>query len=543
MQNEEKQKIRYVAYIRKSSDREDAQTLSLGSQKRELEKIADRKNLKIVKYIEESASAYKIGRLGFNEMLEYIEAGKADGILVYHLTRIARNSFDGGRVIYLMDENYIKEIRMPEKGYYGEISDDKFMMQVHFAMAKKSSDDTSQFVKRDIQSKILKGEYPITAPVGYLNIDKFGRITGLRFDKEKQDLIDKRVEKEERKYKRIEVDPDYGPVIKDLYSKFGTGLYSIDSLRKESYQSGLCGQRSKKMLSKATLQKILSNPFYYGAIPWKGVVHQPNEFPKETRHEGIVSKKLFDKVQDILHNKSKPRKVIHNHKYTGLIRCGECGSMITAEVQKGHTYYRCSKKKRHASKCIQPYIREELLKKKMNEAIGKYEIPEKFRDWAINILNENNEEEQEKNQKIIEQQRRKLSGIEKQLSSLLKLKISPNNLNEEMITDEEYQAQKNELVKEKELINEKLLDTEQNASNWLEQCEEFFNFAVSCRKKFNEGSTEEKKIIFTRIFGSNVSLYNKKLLIKAEKTFFETASLTNSYNWRGRPGSNRRPHA
>ncbi|MBD3300244.1 MAG: hypothetical protein GF347_02740, partial [Candidatus Moranbacteria bacterium] len=93
-------------------------------------------------------------------MLEEIEKGKANGILVYHLTRIARNSYDGGNVIYMMDEGVIKEIRTPEKAYYSNLSDDKFIMQIHFAIAKKSSDDTSQFVRRDIQTKLLKGEYP-----------------------------------------------------------------------------------------------------------------------------------------------------------------------------------------------------------------------------------------------------------------------------------------------------------------------------------------------------------------------------------------------
>ncbi len=37
-------------------------------------------------------------------MLARLEAGEADAILTYHLTRLARNSYDGGRLIYMMDE-------------------------------------------------------------------------------------------------------------------------------------------------------------------------------------------------------------------------------------------------------------------------------------------------------------------------------------------------------------------------------------------------------------------------------------------------------
>ena len=52
----------------------------------------------------ENQSAYKAGRPQFNAMLARLEKGEAEGILTYHLTRLARNSYDGGRLIYMMDE-------------------------------------------------------------------------------------------------------------------------------------------------------------------------------------------------------------------------------------------------------------------------------------------------------------------------------------------------------------------------------------------------------------------------------------------------------
>ena len=50
-------------------------------------------------------------------MIEEIEKGKINAILTWHLTRIARNSYDGGRIIYLMDEGLLKEIRTPDGIY------------------------------------------------------------------------------------------------------------------------------------------------------------------------------------------------------------------------------------------------------------------------------------------------------------------------------------------------------------------------------------------------------------------------------------------
>lgn len=433
--NNQQNKIKYFAYIRKSSDREDAQTLSLDAQKRELKKFAERNNIKIVKIFEESASAYKAGRKKFNEMLERIEQGEADALLVYHLTRIARNSFDGGRVIYMMDEGLIKEIRTPEKSYYSTISDDKFMMQIHFAVAKKSSDDTSHFVKRDIQSKLLKGEYPISAPTGYLNMDKYGRIAGKRYANAKQTAIDEKLETQQRNFRRIEQDPEIAPIIEKLFLTYATGEYSINDMRKKTFEMGLTGLRNNTKLTKSTIIRTLSNPFYYGAIRWKDDIHEPEDLPEKSRHIGIISKDLFDKVQKILANKSKPRKQTHNYKYTGLIRCKECGSMITAEKQKGIIYYRCTKKK---GNCSQPYLREDDLEQQFSDVIEEYVMPQDFIDWSLGVLNSNNDEEDKRSKTILAQQRKVLTQIEQQMSQLLKMKISVNNCNGELLSDNEY---------------------------------------------------------------------------------------------------------
>ena len=84
--------------------------LSNDAQKRTLLEYAENHNIEIVDIYVESQSAYKKGRPLFNKMLNRIEAGEVDCILTYHLTRLARNSFDGGRIIYMMDDDVIKKI-------------------------------------------------------------------------------------------------------------------------------------------------------------------------------------------------------------------------------------------------------------------------------------------------------------------------------------------------------------------------------------------------------------------------------------------------
>ena len=107
-------------------------------------------------------------------------------------------------------------------------SDDKFIMQIHFAMAKKSSDDTSQFVRRDVESKLLRGEYPGKVPLGYLNITRGGHITCAQADLEKEALL----RALGRPLGREEVDPIDGPL-------------SASSTRRRRRASTPCRQRRK----------------------------------------------------------------------------------------------------------------------------------------------------------------------------------------------------------------------------------------------------------------------------------------------------------
>ena len=76
------------------------------------------------------------------------------------------------------------------------------------------------------------------------------------------------------------------------------------------------------------IQTILKNPLYYGVFRYN-----------EEVYEGTPG---------------------NNFVFRAFMRCGKCGRMITAELQKGHTYYRCTKR---LTSCSQKYIREkELLK-------------------------------------------------------------------------------------------------------------------------------------------------------------------------------------
>jgi len=132
---------RYFIYCRKSSEGEDKQILSLPAQERELSLYAKKNKLQVVDIYNESKSAHTIGRPVFNDILQRIEKGEAQGIIVWDESRIARNSMDGGKVIYMLDTQQLVEIHKPGR-IYRNTPDDKSWLAMCFMMSKKESDAT-----------------------------------------------------------------------------------------------------------------------------------------------------------------------------------------------------------------------------------------------------------------------------------------------------------------------------------------------------------------------------------------------------------------
>src|SRR3990167_4977274 len=97
-------KTKYFLYARKSTEDEERQVMSIEAQLVELEEYAKREKLEIVERFIESKSAKKPGREVFNKMITKIQEGNEPlSLLAWHPDRLARNSVDGGQIIYLID--------------------------------------------------------------------------------------------------------------------------------------------------------------------------------------------------------------------------------------------------------------------------------------------------------------------------------------------------------------------------------------------------------------------------------------------------------
>lgn len=516
----------YFIYCRKSSEAEDRQVLSIESQDREMRQLASILKAPVYEVLTEAKSAKEPGRPVFNQMIRRLQNGEAAGVIVWKLDRLARNPVDGGSVIWAIKQHGIKVIT-PSQSFTRE-SDNIILMYIEFGMAQKYVDDLSKNVLRGLKTKVEKGWYPGMAPPGYLN--HTDKIT------EQNTIIP---------------DPERFLLVRRMWNLMLAGGYTplkiIETANNDwGFRTRETRRKGGKPLARSAIYKIFTNPFYYGSFEYprgSGQLHAG-------KHEPMITIDEFYRVQMLLGRRGTPRpKSPHDFAYTGLIHCGDCGRMVTAEKKHQiicsncrvkfarakrnscphcktaianmkrprflqYTYYHCSKGRRPL--CQQRSITGSELEKQIQHFIAQIDVSRQIQQSAIKYLHELHESESASLKEILQAQQKAYNSCLKQINNLIQLKTSAANTNGNLLSDEEYSQRRNELLKEKAAL-ESLANTANDQPLRLSSA--LFEFAATVQRRFSEGDVHTKKEILMTIV-SNLVLKDKKLLIEARNPFF-----------------------
>ncbi len=470
--------IRYILYARKSTEEEERQILSIVAQVRESHEFAEKENLNVIENLTESKTAKIPGRKIFDQMISQIEKGDAQGIISWHPDRLARNAVDAGKIIHLLDTGKLLDLKFPSF-WFQNSPQGIFMLQMAFGQSKYYIDSLSENTKRGLREKVRNGIFPSHAPIGYLN-DKIN--------------------------KTIIIDPEKGKIIEQLFLLYSKGIYTFDSMSRFLFQNNIRSLYGNP-IHKNCIKAILSNPFYYGHFKYAGEVH-------EGKHPPLISKKLWDKVQDVMKEKCWKRKENHNYPFTGLMKCGECGYSITAEQKVKHykkrnrtqvfKYYRCSKKSK-TQKCYQPFIRESLVVDKMRYFINRFSLPKGYaKEFLANIDKEKREQKVDSGI-FVNEKEKEMEKISQKIDILLDRHLDG------VISREELSRKKSQLLSRKRSIEEEIFSLQNDKNSWLGP---FRDWVLLCQEAENLSCTRphyHEMRDFLKRSGSDLILKDKKI--------------------------------
>lgn len=349
--------MKCAIYCRKSTDREDKQIQSLHDQIRVLREIASREGLQIVEEFQEAHSAMKPGlRAQFNRMMDMVDAGKIDCVLVYHINRLARNPVDAGRISYALQSGALQSIRTPDRTYLRH--DSTLLLSVEYGMATEMSVNLSKTVTERMRMKAERGWLPGKPPIGYVN---------------------------NYKTREIDPDPETFPLMKRAWDLLLRGDLPLGEIARQLGQMGFKPTMSDWQRTRL-LYKLAGNPFYSGRFFYNGELF-------DGKHEPMVSQEAFELVQRNLNrvNRKERRRTRDELHYPGVIRCLDCGCAVTGTIVRKRRsdgsvlpfhYYCCSG---HRG-CRKTGIREEVVTEQIARESSRIALPAEYAQFLHQLV-------------------------------------------------------------------------------------------------------------------------------------------------------------
>ncbi len=456
-----------IVYCRVSTNEQADEGYSLEAQEKQLKEYAKKHDFQVEKIfkISESASGKQLRKL-FNEVFEYAAKNHHDVILCEKIDRLTRNLKDAvvvdewvrvnqNRAVHFVKENFI--LNQNTKAH------DNFVWDMKVATARFYSNNLSEEVKKGYAEKLRQGWRPSMPLLGYKTEGEKGH--------------------------RIHVvDEKYALLIRIIFQRYGSGNYSLKRLAHELKEEGW---RSKtgKMLSFGNLHRMLHEPFYCGLIRWQGKIYPG-------KHEPLISKDLFDKVQTLLKRVTQnPHFQKHDYLFKTKMYCLHCGGMVTWYEKKGNVYGHCNYTKHYKDcikkTCITEGEAEEQIKPLFLELKPKTQA---VLQWIEGIIADS-----EKAQ--ITARLSKVNGINSQLAQI---KIRKDKLYEakieKSIPAEVCDEKLTQCAQEEQQLNEALDRLNEGGDIFTQLAKAVHVMAYYSRDIYEKSNLDEKRLLFSELF-------------------------------------------
>jgi site-specific DNA recombinase len=419
-------------------------------------------------------------------MLKLLRNGKAAGVVIHKIDRSARNLKDWADLGELIDQGV--EVHFANESLDLNSRGGRLSADIQAVVASDYIRNLREEAKKGIYGRLKQGFFPARAPIGYL--DNGGG-------------------------KPKTIDPVRGPLIRKTFDLYAEAKFTILPLVDELYRLGLRNLAGTRV-TKNGLSTILNNPFYMGLIRIRknGQVYAGN-------HEPLISKRLFDDVQDMIAGRFNTRTTVHDFLFRRYISCKGCRYSLIGELQKGRVYYRC-----HTKNCHMKGIREDAVTTVVERSLRELQFTEAEKDYLakrIQVLKANWFEEKEKQ---VGNLNLKLQQVSERLNRLTDAFLDGT------VDKEAYEERKTTLLFERRAIEDRLKDLKTGKTSIPQEVQNFIELAGDAYSLYQTPITEKKRRLLKTVT-SNCSVDEENLAFAYAIPFREVAQREKSID--GRP--------
>ncbi len=490
--------MKAIILARVSTKEQQEEGYSIPAQVRRLTEYAQKKQLTVYKTFQITESSSLDTRKEFEKVITLIRQSKEPITLITDTVDRLQRSFresviledfrkSGKLELHFFRENLILDQNSNSNNLI------RWDMGVMFARSYVLQ--LSDNVKRSIEQKLRNGEWITKAPIGYVNTE------------------------DEAGNKTIIPDPERARYIRKIFEMYSTGNSSMSVIGIEMKNLGLTNNsKSHKPVSKSQIEWILKNPFYYGQMRSKGTLYQHH-------YEPLISLYLFNKAQEVMKNWHK--KPFHYATkpaiFRGLIKCAECGCMITPEIKKGkYTYYSCSNYHRVHKTRI--YVREGELLKPIYKVLKSIQIPSNILEWLTQELKRIHENKNLFHQENLKKLQKDYDILEERISRMYDDKL------DRLISEELYLKKVKEYKEKQRDILIQIEDHTKADEDFYITAPKILNLANRALEIFESSEVNEKRALINLLL-QNPLLSGQKLLFSLRSPFYMIAKCGQTKNW------------
>ena len=453
-----------------------AEGFSIPSQRLAVERQAETIGAIIVEeFTDAGESARSADRPELQRMLAYVANNPVDYVVVHKIDRLARNRLDDLAISLALEEAGVQLVSCTEhidKSPAGRLTHGLMAL-----IAEWYSSNLSQEVKTKTMEKVRRGGTVNKVPIGYLNVRQVN---------------------EGREVRTVEVDETRAPMVSWAFDAFASGEWTLSAITDHLQANGLTtvpsAQMREKPIPRATLHRMLRNPYYTGVVVRNGVNYPGN-------HQPLVSQEVFDQVQSVLEarNVAGDKTRVHNHYLKGSVFCAECGSRLCITKTKNrhgteYMYFFCLANYRRTSTCNQRAVSVDLVEAYIEDKWTHVQLEPKYAEILCELIEAELEAGRDKNKKVAAKATKRLAALKEEEEKLLRAHYA------EAVSLDLLKKEQGRIASESQALKQQLAAATANFESIRDRLESCLRFLTNCHDAYLAAPAQIRRLMNQAVF-------------------------------------------